>query len=60
MTTRPLDHLTPILGEPIPGGCDACTDPVQILTRHHTGTWLLTTHHDDHCPVLARHEGRQP
>lgn len=58
MTTRPLDHLTRILGQQIPGGCDRC-DAYQRITRHETGI-CLTTHHDDDCPTLARYQGRRP
>ena len=57
MTARPLDFLAGLLGADIDGGCDRC-DAYQRVTRHETGTWILTVHHDPTCPVLARHEGR--
>lgn len=46
--------LAPLVGVDIPGGCDECPDPYQTVERLH-GVWLLTVHHDDHCPRLARY-----
>jgi hypothetical protein len=61
MTTRTFfDDLKALVDTEIPGGCDTCADPVQILTKHETGIWILTTHHDDDCPTLARYQGRRP
>ena len=46
-----LDALT---GHPMPGGCDDCT-AYQRVTRHDTGVYVLTVHHDDTCPDYRRH-----
>lgn len=48
--------LAALGGREIPGGCDQCADPYQTVERHPSGSWILTVHHDDGCPVLAHYE----
>lgn len=40
----------------IPGGCDSC-DAYQTVETNHYGPGMhrLDVHHDNWCPVLARH-----
>lgn len=55
MTDSPLDEiLSALVSDQTPGGCDECADPYQTVSRSH-GHWVLTVHHDDHCPRLARY-----
>lgn len=46
--------LAPLVGLEIAGGCVDCDDPYQTVEERH-GTWLVTVHHGDCCPVLARY-----
>ena len=50
-----LDFFASLIGQEIPGGCDDC-DAYQRMSRHETGTWIHTIHHDHDCAVLARIE----
>lgn len=43
----------------VPGGCDVC-DAYQTLGQTAGMVAMINVHHDDDCPVLARHQGRQP
>ncbi len=52
MTDRPLDFLAALIGHEIPGGCDDC-DAYQSTTRHESGSWILTVHHDEDCNFLT-------
>lgn len=55
---RTLKMLGPLEGKRIPGGCDKC-DAYQTVEPVAGGQWLLEVHHDDWCPVLARHNARR-
>lgn len=46
-------------GATIPGGCAHC-DAYQVVRAdfHGPNAHSIAVHHDDWCPVLARHEGR--
>ena len=52
-----LDWLGQLDGAEIPGGCDECETPYQTVKSESFG-FVLTVHHDDWCPRLARYEGR--
>jgi hypothetical protein len=43
------DLLAPLLGGPIPGGCDHCAASTTV-TRTPTGRLVITTEHDTTCP----------
>jgi hypothetical protein len=45
--------LGPLDGARIPGGCGVC-DAWQTVRPIEAGVWVITVHHDDSCPVLAR------
>lgn len=60
MTPRPLDFLAGLLGAQIPGGCDQCAEPYQSVEHHPSGSWVLTVHHDEGCPVLVNYRRSTP
>lgn len=47
--------LGPLDGGSVPGGCECC-DAYQTATPVGEGLWIINVHHDDWCPVLARHQ----
>lgn len=51
--------LGPLDGARVPGGCDRC-NAFQTARPVVAGVWSITVHHDDWCPVLARHRRRIP
>jgi hypothetical protein len=49
--------LGPFDGARIDGGCTEC-NAYQTTRQASPGVWRITIHHDDWCPVLARHRRR--
>jgi hypothetical protein len=50
--------LGPLDGARIPGGCERC-DAFHTVRPETDGFWVITIHHDDDCPELARQRGRR-
>ncbi len=52
----PAAHIfADLLGRRVAGGCADC-DAYQVIRREEIGFYRCTVHHDDDCPVLARHQ----
>lgn len=58
--TSTFEFLAQLAGVEIPGGCDDCDAYQTLAMDDRWGGFVLTVHHDDWCPRLARYRGRVP
>lgn len=55
--SNPLEYFNALDGLQLPGGCGDC-DAYQTLDATTPPLYVVTVHHDDDCPTLARHTRR--